>query len=109
MIRPPTPSIPTPDPPGWFASEPLLLGTSGPRGQEVLPDTAPVFEKSAEDGTVFRIYRFGTLEVRTMQERGGPRSRWTRERAPREVAPFFAVRVGLGSRGGGGKCRRAFK
>jgi len=39
--------------------------------KEVLPDTAPVFEKSAEDGTVFRIYRFGTLEVRTMQESTG--------------------------------------
>jgi len=36
--------------------------------KEVLPDAAPVFDKSTEDGTAYRIYRFGTIEVRTMQE-----------------------------------------
>eukprot|EP00438_Fugacium_kawagutii_P028718 Skav229192 [mRNA] locus=scaffold1004:438636:456595:- [translate_table: standard] len=35
---------------------------------EVLPDAAPVFEKSTEDGTAYRIYRLGSIEVRTMQE-----------------------------------------
>ena len=36
--------------------------------KEMLPDAAPVFDKSTEDGTAFRIYRCGTIEVRTMQE-----------------------------------------
>mmetsp|Transcript_70259 Transcript_70259/g.164842 ORF Transcript_70259/g.164842 Transcript_70259/m.164842 type:complete len:982 (+) Transcript_70259:72-3017(+) len=35
---------------------------------EMLPNTAPVFEKSAEDGVVYRIYQIGTMEVRTTQE-----------------------------------------
>lgn len=36
--------------------------------QGVLKTTAPEFDKSTEDGMCFRIYRLGTLEVRTMQE-----------------------------------------
>ena len=39
---------------------------------DVLPVAAPEFHKSTEDGTVFRIYRLGSLEVRTIQEREGP-------------------------------------
>jgi len=36
--------------------------------QQVLRFTPPAFEKSTEDGLVFRIYRLGSLEVRTTQE-----------------------------------------
>lgn len=36
--------------------------------QGVLKTAAPVFDKSTEDGLCFRIYRLGSLEVRTMQE-----------------------------------------
>lgn len=38
---------------------------------DVLPSAAPEFQKSTEDGTVFRIYRLGSLEVRTIQEPEG--------------------------------------
>ena len=42
--------------------------------KEVLADAAPVFDKSTEDGTAYRIYRFGTVEVRTMQDSGIPKT-----------------------------------
>jgi len=35
---------------------------------QVLRVTAPVFERSTEDGTKFRIYKSGSLEVRTIEE-----------------------------------------
>lgn len=35
---------------------------------EVMEKAVPVFDKSTEDGTRFRIYRLGSLEVRTTQE-----------------------------------------
>jgi len=35
---------------------------------EILPAAAPEFEKKTEDGVIFRIYRLGSLEVRTVQE-----------------------------------------
>jgi len=35
---------------------------------DVLPVAAPEFNKATEDGVVFRIYRIGSLEVRTIQE-----------------------------------------
>ncbi|CAK9112784.1 Uncharacterized protein SCF082_LOCUS52291 [Durusdinium trenchii] len=38
---------------------------------EVLPVAAPEFQKSTEDGIIFRIYRLGSLEVRTIQEPEG--------------------------------------
>ena len=38
---------------------------------EMLPSTAPVFEKSSEDGACFRIYRIGSLEIRTVQDERG--------------------------------------
>ena len=38
---------------------------------DVLQSAAPEFQKSTEDGTVFRIYRLGSLEVRTIQEPEG--------------------------------------
>eukprot|EP00440_Ansanella_granifera_P051448 gb/GFBE01055774.1/.p1 GENE.gb/GFBE01055774.1/~~gb/GFBE01055774.1/.p1 ORF type:complete len:1053 (+),score=292.89 gb/GFBE01055774.1/:1-3159(+) len=34
---------------------------------DVLPSAVPEFNRSTEDGTVFRIYKIGTLEVRTVQ------------------------------------------
>eukprot|EP00930_Biecheleria_cincta_P060793 TRINITY_DN4638_c0_g5_i1.p1 TRINITY_DN4638_c0_g5~~TRINITY_DN4638_c0_g5_i1.p1 ORF type:complete len:990 (-),score=227.90 TRINITY_DN4638_c0_g5_i1:39-2951(-) len=36
---------------------------------EVLPSAAPEFAKPTEDGTMFRVYRIGSLEIRTTQER----------------------------------------
>ena len=36
--------------------------------EEVLPTAAPEFHKATEDGVVFRIYRLGSLEVRTTQD-----------------------------------------
>ncbi|CAJ1440152.1 unnamed protein product, partial [Effrenium voratum] len=36
---------------------------------EVLPAAAPEFQKSTEDGTIFRIYHIGSLEIRTTQEK----------------------------------------
>lgn len=35
-----------------------------------LEASTPIFDKSTEDGMRFRIYRFGSLEVRTTQEHG---------------------------------------
>eukprot|EP00930_Biecheleria_cincta_P043409 TRINITY_DN2980_c0_g1_i1.p1 TRINITY_DN2980_c0_g1~~TRINITY_DN2980_c0_g1_i1.p1 ORF type:complete len:1004 (-),score=206.03 TRINITY_DN2980_c0_g1_i1:259-3243(-) len=40
--------------------------------KDILPVTLPEFEKATEDGTVFRIYRLGSLELRTVQEPGLP-------------------------------------
>jgi len=37
----------------------------------VLKNATPVFDKTTEDGTKFRIYQVGTLEVRTVQEHDG--------------------------------------
>lgn len=38
---------------------------------EVLPAAAPEFTKVTEDGVSFRIYRIGSLEIRTTQEQSG--------------------------------------
>merc|ERR1712050_679366 len=38
---------------------------------DVLKSTSPVFDESTEDGSRFRIYKFGSLEVRTGQESDG--------------------------------------
>lgn len=38
---------------------------------EHLKASAPLFEKSTEDGIIFRVHRLGSLDVRTMQEPGG--------------------------------------
>ena len=35
---------------------------------EMLPNTAPMFEKTSEDGVVYRIYHIGSLEIRTSQD-----------------------------------------
>merc|ERR1712032_126224 len=39
--------------------------------ESVLQSGVPVFDKNTEDGTVFRIYCVGSLEVRTVQELNG--------------------------------------
>uniref|UniRef100_A0A7S1RUT8 Uncharacterized protein n=2 Tax=Alexandrium catenella TaxID=2925 RepID=A0A7S1RUT8_ALECA len=41
-----------------------------PRLKSALESSATVFEQHTEDGIYFRIYRLGSLEVRTMQEQG---------------------------------------
>eukprot|EP00931_Biecheleriopsis_adriatica_P086789 TRINITY_DN6137_c0_g1_i1.p1 TRINITY_DN6137_c0_g1~~TRINITY_DN6137_c0_g1_i1.p1 ORF type:complete len:1079 (+),score=262.27 TRINITY_DN6137_c0_g1_i1:107-3238(+) len=38
--------------------------------KDVLPVAAPEFSKATEDGVIFRIYRIGSLEVRTIEEPG---------------------------------------
>lgn len=38
--------------------------------KDILPSAAPEFENATEDGTLFRIYRLGSLEVRTVTEPG---------------------------------------
>ena len=43
---------------------------ASPKAAKVLPVAAPEFNKATEDGVVFRIYRIGSLEVRTIQEPG---------------------------------------
>ncbi|CAK9106868.1 Uncharacterized protein SCF082_LOCUS49776 [Durusdinium trenchii] len=39
---------------------------------DILPMAAPEFNKITEDGVAFRIYKIGSLEVRTIQEAEGP-------------------------------------
>uniref|UniRef100_A0A7S1RU84 Uncharacterized protein n=1 Tax=Alexandrium catenella TaxID=2925 RepID=A0A7S1RU84_ALECA len=43
----------------------------GTRMERMLKTATPVFDKAAEDGTKFRIYEVGSLEVRTIQEHDG--------------------------------------
>jgi hypothetical protein len=42
-----------------------------PMLEQALETTSPVFDKKTEDGTRFRMYRLGSLEVRTTQEHDG--------------------------------------
>lgn len=39
--------------------------------RDILPAAAPEFHRSTEDGTVFRIYKIGSLEVRSTQDLEG--------------------------------------
>eukprot|EP00930_Biecheleria_cincta_P056655 TRINITY_DN42726_c0_g1_i1.p1 TRINITY_DN42726_c0_g1~~TRINITY_DN42726_c0_g1_i1.p1 ORF type:complete len:523 (-),score=104.21 TRINITY_DN42726_c0_g1_i1:108-1532(-) len=39
--------------------------------EDIIPAATPEFDKSTEDGVAFRIYRIGSLEIRTTQERNG--------------------------------------
>mmetsp|Transcript_35687 Transcript_35687/g.81086 ORF Transcript_35687/g.81086 Transcript_35687/m.81086 type:complete len:281 (-) Transcript_35687:113-955(-) len=39
--------------------------------ETTLKAVAPIFDKTAEDGARFRIYKFGSLDVRTIQEQSG--------------------------------------
>ncbi|CAJ1440046.1 unnamed protein product [Effrenium voratum] len=39
--------------------------------KDILPTAAPEFNKTTEDGVAFRIYKIGSLEVRTIQEAEG--------------------------------------
>lgn len=38
---------------------------------DILPTAAPEFQEKTEDGAVFRIYKIGSLEIRTTQEKFG--------------------------------------
>jgi len=51
--------------------------------EHMLKAASPVFDRSTEDGTRFRIYRFGSLEVRTTEEHGGGEA----------VGAVFSIRV----------------
>jgi len=46
------------------------LLASAPGAERVVASEAPVFDQAAEDGTRFRIYQVGGLEIRTIQEEG---------------------------------------
>eukprot|EP00913_Durusdinium_trenchii_P005529 g5151.t1 len=43
-------------------------GCPGCVGCEVMPNAVPEFQQTTEDGIIFRIYKLGSLEVRTIQE-----------------------------------------
>jgi hypothetical protein len=52
-------------------SRPEYKGHAAELLESVLRTSAPVFDKSTEEGMRFRIYRLGSLEVRTTQELSG--------------------------------------
>jgi len=60
---------------------PCDLETYTPLVEHALKDAVPEFDKTSEDKTSYRIYRLGTMEVRTIQEEG----------AEEEVAAIFAL------------------
>merc|ERR1712061_603741 len=45
--------------------------TEAPMLKQALESASPVFDKRTEDGIRFRVYRLGSLEVRTVQEHAG--------------------------------------
>jgi len=53
-------------------------------------NATPAFDRFAEDGTRYRIYRFGSLEVRTVQEHDGEE----------EIGVVFSVRSSMTAWGG---------
>jgi len=42
--------------------------------EQAMEGVVPMFDQSTEDGTCFRIYRIGSIEIRTTQEQGGMES-----------------------------------
>ena len=46
----------------------MLEGLASALCEEVIPNATAEFQQVAEDGTTFRIYKLGSLEVRTIQE-----------------------------------------
>jgi hypothetical protein len=50
---------------------PEYAAQSGGVLEKALKDTSPIFENTAEDGERFRIYKIGSLQVRTTQSHGG--------------------------------------
>jgi len=60
--------------PTKFGLKKLEVDEAFKRGllENVLPAAAPEFNQVTEDGIVFRIYKIGSLEVRTMQEADEP-------------------------------------
>jgi len=49
----------------------LPPGSALPRPERLLRATAPLLDRQTEDGLRFRVYRAGSLEVRTVQQPGG--------------------------------------
>jgi len=69
-------------PRGALVARPEFKGHAAELLESNLKESAPVFDKTTEDGTRFRIYRLGSLEVRTSQEFD----------AEEEVGAVFSVR-----------------
>lgn len=63
--------------------------------EDVMKSVVPVFDKSTEEGIRFRIYRFGTLEVRTTEEPDGEEA----------IGVVFSIRTAAQD-GSGAKGRR---
>lgn len=61
-------------PQGVLHARPQYTGESAALLQQVLQSSAPSFDKTTEEGLRFRIYRLGSLEVRTLQELAGSES-----------------------------------
>lgn len=53
-----------------LTSRPEYMGHAVELLESVLRTSAPVFDKATEEGMHFRIYRLGSIEVRTTQEMG---------------------------------------
>eukprot|EP00930_Biecheleria_cincta_P003657 TRINITY_DN104585_c0_g1_i1.p1 TRINITY_DN104585_c0_g1~~TRINITY_DN104585_c0_g1_i1.p1 ORF type:complete len:1011 (-),score=231.74 TRINITY_DN104585_c0_g1_i1:65-3046(-) len=66
---------------------------------EILPSAAPEFNKATEDGVLFRIYKFGNIEVRTVTEVG----------EPEKVVAAFSVRLPAFDFKVGLKCPETFE
>jgi hypothetical protein len=69
-------------PRGSLVDRPEFKGHAAELLESNLKESAPVFDKTTEDGTRFRIYRLGSLEVRTTQE----------VNAEEEVGAVFSIR-----------------
>jgi hypothetical protein len=57
-------------PRGALTARPEYKGHAAELLESSLKSSAPVFERSTEEGMCFRIYRLGSLEIRTTQELG---------------------------------------
>jgi len=62
--------------------------------EQAMKSAAPAFDKTAEDGMRFRVYRFGSVEVRSTQECEGREvvGAIFSARAPRKAAPSVNVK-----------------
>lgn len=70
-------------PHGTLQERPEFRGQTSDLLLEAMKSTAPVFDKSTEEGCRFRIYQMGSLEVRTIQDFD----------SSEEVGVVFSVRV----------------
>jgi len=57
--------------PSKLHARPDYTGESAALLEQVLQTSVPTFDKTTEEGLRFRIYRLGSLEVRSLQEMGG--------------------------------------